>query len=47
MQYYFPTVEIKHCNVMIDGRNFFDKPIEIDLITYDNIRKIAAGQGDD
>ena len=32
---------------MIVGRNFFDKPIKIDLRTYNNIRKIAIGQGDD
>ena len=29
---------------MIDGRNFFDWPIKNDK-TYDNIRKIAIGQG--
>ena len=46
-QYYFPTVEIKDYNVMIDGRNFFDQPIKNDLKAYDNIRKISAGQGDD
>ena len=32
---------------MINGRNFFDKPVKSNLITYDNIRKIATGQGDD
>ena len=32
---------------MIDGRNFFDHPIKNYLKTYDNIRKIATGQGDD
>ena len=32
---------------MIDGRNFFDQPIRNDLKTYDNIRKIETGQGDD
>ena len=32
---------------MIDGKNFFDQPIKNDKITYDNIRKIATGQGDD
>ena len=32
---------------MIDGKNFFDKPIKNDLISYDNIRKITAGRGDD
>ena len=34
-------------NVMIDERNFFDQPIKNDLKTYNNIRKIATGQGDD
>ena len=32
---------------MIDGQNSFDQPVRNDLITYDNIRKIATGQGDD
>ena len=31
---------------MIDGQNFFDHPGRNDLITYDNIQKIATGQGD-
>ena len=30
---------------MIDGRNLFDQPIANDLKTYDNIRKIATGPG--
>ena len=37
---------MKDYNVMIDGRNFFDQTIKNDLKTYDNIRKIATGQGD-
>ena len=32
---------------MIGGQNFFDQLVRNDLITYDNIRKIATGQGDD
>ena len=32
---------------MIDGRNFFDQPINSMNNTYENIRKIATGQGDD
>ena len=32
---------------MIDGKNFFDQPINSDLKTYDNIRKISTGKGDD
>ena len=32
---------------MIHGKNFFDQPIRNDKVTYENIRKIAIGQGDD
>ena len=32
---------------MIDGKNVFDQPVKNDKITYENIRKIATGQGDD
>ena len=32
---------------MIDGRNLFDQPVKNNLITYDKIRKVATGQGDD
>ena len=32
---------------MIDGKNFFDHPINSDLKTYENIRRISTGQGDD
>ena len=32
---------------MINGRNFFDHIVKNNLKTYDNIRKIATGQGDD
>ena len=27
--------------------NFFDQPVKSDVRTYDNIRKLATGQGDD
>ena len=32
---------------MIDGKNFFDQTINSMTKTYENIRKIATGQGDD
>ena len=28
-----PNVEIKDCNVMVDGKNFFDQPIKNDKVT--------------
>ena len=46
-EYYFRTVEIKDYNIIINGENFFDQPIKNNKVTYENIRKIAAGQGDD
>ena len=45
--YYLPNVEIKNYNVMINGENFFDQPIKNNKVTYESIRKIATGQGDD
>ena len=32
---------------MIDGKNLFDQPVKNDKVTYENIRKIATGRGDD
>ena len=46
-RYYIPNVEIKDYNVMIDGKTFFDQPIKNNKVTYENIRKIAIGHGDD
>ena len=46
-QYYFPAIEIKEYNIVINGENVFDQPIKNNKVTYDNIRKIAIGQGDD
>ena len=45
--YNLPNVEIKHYNIIINGENFFDQPINNNKLTYENIRKIAKGQGDD
>ena len=46
-EYCIPNVDIKDYNVMIDGKNFFDQPVKNDKVTYENIRKISNGQGDD
>ena len=45
--YYLPKIGIKDYNVMIDCKNVFDQPINTDLKTYENYRKIATGRGDD
>ena len=46
-RYYLPNVEIKDYNVMIDGINFFDQQVKNGKVTYEKIRKIATGRGDD
>ena len=45
--YYPPNVETKDYNIMINGENLFDQPIKNNKVTYENIKKIATGQGDD
>ena len=32
---------------MINGENFFNQPVKDNKVTYENIRKVATGQGDD
>ena len=32
---------------MINGENFFVQPIKDNRVTYENIRKVATGKGDD
>ena len=45
--HYLTKVEIKDHNVMIDGKNVFNHPINNNIKTYENIRNIAIGKGDD
>ena len=44
---YFPKEEIKDYNVKIHGKICYDQPINNDTKTYEDIRKIDTGQGDD
>ena len=45
--YYLPKVEIKDYNIMIDGRNLFEQPINSMNKTYENVRKIPTGKRGD
>ena len=45
--YYLLNVEIKDSNVMINGENFCNQSKKNNKLTYENIRKISTGQGDD
>ena len=46
-RYFLPRNEIKNYNIEIDGRNFYDQPINDSIKQYDEVRKISTGQGDD
>ena len=46
-KYFLPRVNITDYNVLIDSRYFNDQPIKDQVKKYDEIRKIATGQGDD
>ena len=46
-KYFIPSIKIKYYNFITDGIILFDQPIKNYLKPYDNIRKIATGQGDD
>ena len=45
-KYFVPRVDITSYNVLTDGRNFYDQPINDSIRKYDEIRKIATGKGD-
>ena len=46
-KYFLPRFKIKNYNIEIDGRNFYDQPINELIKRYDKVRKISTGQGDD
>ena len=46
-KYFLPRIDITNYNVLIDGRNFYDQPINDQIRKYDEIRKIATEKGDD
>ena len=46
-RYFLPRIKIENYNIEIDGRNFYDQPINDSIKQYDEVRKISTGQGDD
>ena len=46
-KYFLPRVKVENYHIEIDGRKFFDKPINDSIKQYDEIRKISTLQGDD
>ena len=45
-KYFLPRGEIKNY-VLIDGRNFYDQPINDFIKQFGEVRKISTGYGDD
>ena len=39
-KYFLPRGKIKNCNVLIDGRNVYDQPINDIIKQYDEVRKV-------
>ena len=46
-RYFLPRIKINNYNIEIDGRNFYDQPINDSIKQYDEVRKISIGKGDD
>ena len=46
-KYYLPRIDLKKYNVIIDGRNFYDNPIESDIEKYRELKKVITGKGED
>ena len=46
-KYFLPRGEIRNYNLLIDGRNFYDQPINDKIKLHDEIRKVSTGYGDD
>ena len=46
-KYFLPRIDIKDCNVLIDGRNFYDQNIFDEFKNYEELRKVMTGRGED
>ena len=46
-KYYLPRIDLNKYNVIIDGRNFYDNPIESDIEKYRVLKKVMIGKGED
>ena len=46
-KYFLPRGDINNYNVLIDGRNFYDQPINDIIKQYDKVRKVSTVYGDD
>ena len=45
-KYYLPRISLNKYNVIIDGRNFYDNPIESDIEKYRELKRVMIGKGE-
>ena len=46
-KYYLPRISLNKYNVIIDGRNFYENPIESDIEKYRELKKLMIPYGED
>ena len=46
-KYFLTRIKIENYNIEVDGRHFYDQPINDSIKQYDKIRKKSTEQGDD
>ena len=46
-RYFLPRVKIENYNIEIDGKKFFDQPINDSIKQYNDVRNVSTGQDDD
>ena len=46
-KYYLPRIDLNKYNVIIDGRNFYDNPVESNIEKYRELKKVMIGKGED
>ena len=46
-KYYLSRIDLEKYNVISDGRNFYDNPIESDIEKYRELKKVMIGKGED
>ena len=46
-KYQLPRIDLNKYNVIIDGRNFYDNPIESGIEKYRELKKVMIRKGED
>ena len=46
-KYFLPRVKIENCNTEIDGKNFYDQPINDSIKQFDEVRRVSTERGHD